>query len=230
MAFLPLLCLLALSAAQNACCDLNTLSLSGAGAVSVDPDIAQFTVYATSFGSTSAVALSKVNSLIVQVSTILTSKGIPTANFSTSGINLYPQYNYTDAGVAVLIGQQASISLQVTVGSINLNKQLVGQLVTDISAVNNISLSGISFSNSNTDLAYRQARKAAVSDAVAKANQYSTLSGRALGSIQRIKDQNTEYYTPYYSEYAVYSVRAQVLDVPYGKVQVSANVIIDWNV
>jgi len=191
MNILPLLVLLVLSQAQNNCCDLNTLTIAGAGAVEVDPDIAQFSVYASDFGTTSAIALSNVNKIINKVTTILSNKGVPVSNYSTTSINIYPQYNYTTSGITILIGQQASISLQVTIGNLVANKQIIGQIVTDISAVNNITISGLTFSNSNSDLAYRQARKSAVSDALSKASQYCSLSGRMLSSVKKIKDQNS---------------------------------------
>jgi uncharacterized protein YggE len=81
---------LALIKAQSTCCDKNVLSIVGAGSVSSDPDIAQFTVSATSFGKTSAVALSSVNAIISQVSSVLLAKGLPTSNFTTQGISLNP--------------------------------------------------------------------------------------------------------------------------------------------
>jgi uncharacterized protein YggE len=229
MKVLLLLALLAVSFAQNGCCDNNIVSIAGAGRVSVDPDIGQFTVSANAFGKTSAIALSKVNGIIAQVSAILTARGLPSANFTTQGLNLSPQYNYTDSGVAILIGQQAYLSLSVTLGNLNVNKQLVGQIFSALSAVNNISLSSLTFSNSNTDIAYRLARRAAVSDAVAKAKQYSTLACKKLGNVKKIIDQNIEYYTPYYSDFSLYSFKAQSLQVPYGQVSISASVQINWN-
>jgi uncharacterized protein YggE len=229
MKALLLLALLALASAQNNCCDNNVVSIVGAGRVSVDPDIGEFTVSANAFGKTSAIALSKVNGLIAQVSAILAGRGLPASNYTTQGLNLSPQYNYTDTGVAILIGQQAYLSLSVTLGNLNVNRQLVGQIFSALSAVNNISLSSLTFSNSNKDTAYRLARKAAVSDALAKAKQYSTLACKRLGSVKKIIDQNVEYYTPYYSDFSLYSLKAQSLQVPYGQVSVSANVQINWN-
>lgn len=139
---------LALINAQNACCDKNSISVIGAGTVSTDPDIAQFTVTATITRKTTALALSGVNDVINQVSQILSARGLPRANYTTQGISLYPQYDYSN-NVAVLSGQQASQSLSVTVGNLLSNRQLIGQIITALSNVNNITISGLSFSNSN---------------------------------------------------------------------------------
>jgi uncharacterized protein YggE len=90
--------------------------------------------------------------------------------------------------------------------------------------VNNITISGLTFSNSNTVLVNRLARKAAVADALAKAKQYSSLIGKKICSVRKIVDQNTENYTPFYSDFNLYSLNVKSLQVPYGKVTASATV------
>lgn len=87
----------------------------------------------------------------------------------------------------------------------------------------------MTFSNSNTDLVNRLARKAAVADALAKAKQYSSLAGKALGAVKQVVDQNAESYVPFYSDYNLYSLKSQSLQVPFGKVTASASVQIDWS-
>lgn len=67
MKYILLICLLALYNAQAPCCQNNILSIVGTGSVSSDPDTAQFTVSASAFGKTSAIALSNVNSITNQV-------------------------------------------------------------------------------------------------------------------------------------------------------------------
>ncbi len=131
--------------------------------------------------------------------------------------------------MAVIIGQQAYKSLSVTIGNLNQNKPLIGQIIVALSNINNITVSGLTFSNSNTDLVNRLARKAAVADALAKAKQYSTLAGKMLGSVKQVVDQNVESYVPFFSDYNLYSVKLQSLQVPFGKVTASASVQIDWN-
>jgi uncharacterized protein YggE len=219
---------LALINAQNSCCDKNVLSVIGAGTVSTAPDIGQFTVTANTYKKTTASALSSANDLISQVSAILSAKGLPKSNYTTQGISLYPQYDYS-SNVAVLTGQQASLTLSVTVGNLTQNKQLIGQIITALSSVNNITISGISFSNSNPDLANRLARSAAVADALAKAKQYSCLSGKTLGSVKKVVDQNIDNYIPYFADFNTYSLKVQTLQVPYGQVTTSASVQINWN-
>ena len=155
---ITVLAIIALTIAQDSCCSQNALSIVGSGRVSVNPDIATFTLYASENGKTSAEALSKVNAVIQKATAILTTFGLPKANYSTSSINLYPQYNYTQGGFAILIGQQASLSLSITAGNLD-RKNKVGTIYSALSAVNNISISGLTFDTSNKAAAFKLARK-----------------------------------------------------------------------
>lgn len=211
------------------CCDSNTLSITGAATVQVAPDLATFTVSATAFGKTSILALSNMNNILSQATKVLQNAGLPLANYTTSSINLYPQYNYSNS-MTVLVGQQATQSLKVTLGNLNTNKNTLSQIATSLGSINNITITGFSFENSDSTLAYRQARLAAVNDARTKATQYASLSGRKLGSVRKVVDQNSESYVPFLVSSGEYSLRSQTLPLPYGQVQVSAGVEITWNI
>jgi uncharacterized protein YggE len=117
---------LVMVSSQDACCDKNVLSVIGAGTISTNPDIAQFTVSTTATEKTSAGALSSVNDILNQVKAILAAKGLPKANYTTQGISLYPQYSYINFYTPEITGQQASQILSVTVGNLIQNKQLIG--------------------------------------------------------------------------------------------------------
>ena len=146
-----------LAIAQNSCCELNTLSIVGSSRVSTNPDLASFTIYASANGKTSKEALSRVNTIIQKSSGILDAYGLPKANYSTSSLNLYPQYNYTN-GFSVLIGQQASLSMKVTIGKLN-SKNKVGSIYNALSVVNNITISGLTFDIADKSAAFKLARK-----------------------------------------------------------------------
>ena len=128
-----------------------------------------------------------------------------------------------------MVGQQASQSLQVTIGSLAQNKQIIGKISVALSDIDGISLSGFTFSNSYPSKAYQVARQAAVTDAVAKVKQYSLLSGQSLGVVRKVVDQNTEQYTPFVMDAALYPFQAK-LGVESGKVLVQASVQIDWKI
>ena len=188
------ICFLTIISISLACqcdrsCNPNTISIVGAGKVKVNPDIAIFTVSITGLKPTSLEALSFVNQQSSKVNNILVQFGIPVGNRTTSSINLRPQYRY-NKGVAILVGQQASQSLRVSVGNIQQDSSLLGKMISSLSTVRNSTLSGFNFQNQNTDSAYQLARQAAVKDAQAKAQQYAQLSSKRLGSVTKVLDQN----------------------------------------
>ena len=74
-------------------------------------------------------------------------------DYSTSSLNLYPQYNYTN-GFSVLIGQQASLSMKVTIGKLNY-KNKVGSIYNALSEVNNITISGLTFDIADKSAAFK---------------------------------------------------------------------------
>ena len=92
-----------------------------------------------------------------------------------------------------------------------------------------MTISGFSFQNEKNDEAYRLARRAAVKDAQSKAYQYADLSGKKLISIKKVVDQNRERYTPFFINSNEFAFQSQILQIPYGKVEVNAFVKIDWN-
>jgi uncharacterized protein YggE len=141
--------LLLLSVHSQDCCSKNIIAIVGAGLTQVDPDIAIFYVSATGNGKNSLEALSNANTIISQAEGILTSAGLSSAKISTASINIFPLYNSSN-GTSIIIGQQATEVIRVEVDNLGANKNLLGEFSSNLSSVNNISLSGFTFQNSNT--------------------------------------------------------------------------------
>ncbi len=145
LTFIAIAVLLFSSVQAYDCCDANTIDIIGSGSVEVKPDIATFSVSAEGFGKTSSSALANVNKLINQAMNVLKNYGLPTSNYTTSSINLSPQYNYTGS-LTVLIGQQASQTLKVTIGNLpTAGANLLGKIATSLANLNNLTVSGFSF-------------------------------------------------------------------------------------
>jgi uncharacterized protein YggE len=126
-----------------------------------------------------------VDKVISQAIAILKSNGLPTTNYTTASIYSYPQYNYSN-GADYIIGDQAYLSLSVTVG--NLASNVLGNLATALSAVNNLTISGFTFTLYNSSAAYSLARKTAIGNAQQTAKQYASLTGLKLGAVRKVVD------------------------------------------
>jgi len=223
--FLCLSLVLIVTITQESCCSANTISIVGNGLVNVTPDIAQINVGVVAFGHTSSIALSNANKQIYLVLAYLKANNIPAANFSTSSINLNPQYDYSTS-VAVIVGQLASQTLSLTLGNINN----LGNFISGLGAINNVTIDGLSFSKSDTQAAQTLARKAAITDAKNKLQQYQTLSGKTAKNVQQVIDLNQESYLPFSSNPNLYLLASKTQSVPYGNVQVNAGVQVIWSI
>ena len=203
----------------------STLQIVGAGTVEVDPDIVTLTITARGQKRTSIEALSFANGQVGQVNSLLSYFGLGGNNITTARISLSPVYNYQN-GNSFLIGQQATSSMKVT-ASVRTN---IGRMIQSISGVSNTTIGGLNFQNQDNSLALSAARKAAAGDALAKAKQYASLTGRPLGAIKKVIDQKQERYIPYALDSREFTLQSQVLSVPFGKVTVSSSVEIHWNI
>ena len=89
----------------------------------------------------------------------------------------------------ILTGQRAAQTLSIIIRRLS-NPNQIGNLITALSQINNITISGLTFDLTNKTVAEKQARGAAVADARNKAIQYSKLSNRILGPIKLVADEN----------------------------------------
>ena len=109
--------ILTLSHAQISC-DVNSVMVSGNADVKVEPNIAtlEMTVQATALRTSEA--LNEMNQMVTRAFQVFRAQGIPEDDYSTSNLRFSPQYDYSN-GQSVLIGQQASQSLSVTIRNID---------------------------------------------------------------------------------------------------------------
>jgi uncharacterized protein YggE len=128
---------------------------------------------------------------------------IPSANYFTSGINTNEVYNYSTTPTTI-IGSEATQSLSVTL----INTPILTQFLQTIGDVN-ITVYNLLFDIYDKQSALKLARKAAITDARNKFNDYLSLTSLREGGLKKINDLNNEVYTPYQSDpnlYALYSL------------------------
>lgn len=87
------------------------------------------------------------------------------------------------------------------------------------------------FDASDRSNALKQARAAAFSDAVAKFNQYLSLSALKSDGLKKIVDLNSEVYNPYPIDSNTYNLYTKLkYPPPSPSVQASASVSVTWKV
>ncbi|MDE2408349.1 MAG: SIMPL domain-containing protein [Xanthomonadaceae bacterium] len=185
----PLLLALALAAtlpmtSQATPADITThapqstlLSIAASAEASRAPDIATLSTGVVS-QSTEANAAMRNNALQMdKVMAALRAAGIAGRDIQTSGINLNPQYKYADNQPPVIVGYQASNTVNVKVRQLDK----LGKVLDALVAQGANQINGPSFGIDKPDAAYTEARIAAVKKAQAQAQTYAdTLGLRVL--------------------------------------------------
>jgi uncharacterized protein YggE len=200
---------------------VRTIEITGSGEVTLQPDIATFSIQVSEKAPTTKEAQSFANAKMAELLTVLRSNGIAEKDISTTALNLRPEYEWVE-NKQFLAGQIASQSLSVTLRDL----PILGSLIDQLGSVSSIQLDSIRFDKEDKSEAIQEARKKAVDEAFEKAGMYAESSGMQIGKPITISE----------SSFASngYSVRAKVMmasesfsggtEVPSGSMTVSATI------
>lgn len=156
----------------------DAFTITGTGTVSVKPDIATVSVGVQATGTTTKEVQDNLNKNINAVSAAVKKLGVDEKDIKTSNYNMYPNYDYS-SNRQKIIGYNASSNLTIKVRDIEKANSVVDAATT---AGANI-VGGISFDVDDKTKSEDEARKLAVADAKAKAEQAAKTAGFTLGKI-----------------------------------------------
>jgi hypothetical protein len=204
-----------------------TLSVSGQGIARAAPDQAQFSTGVVTQGSTAAQALAANSRAMNAVFATLKRLSIPDKDIQTSNFSLSPQYQVCKPGTECpqrVVGYQVSNNVEVTVEDFDKTGAVLDAVVS--SGSNQID--NISFSIRDTKALLAQARAAAVTDAINRAQIYAKAAGVTMGPILSIQEGGGEQPRPMYRAVAMMADAAPP-PIAGGEQSVSANVTITWS-
>jgi len=163
-----------------------TVTVSGTGEVTATPDTAIVTLGVTTQAESAADALSQNNIKMQALINALKSNGVAAKDIQTSTIQLYPVYksNPSANSQPTITGYQATNLVTVTIHDL---ANLGTLLDLSVQAGGN-TIQGISFEVSDQTPLLEDARKAAVADALNKAQQLASLTGATLGDVLTIQE------------------------------------------
>jgi hypothetical protein len=160
-----------------------TITVTGSGTVTVEPDTAVLTVGVQANEPTGAAAMERVTADSNRLTEALLAAGVAAEDVQTSGINLWSLTG--DDGVTVT-GYQASLTVTVAIrdiaavgATIDAAHDAVGEGFT---------IAGVSFSFSDPESVLQAARAEAVANAGVIAQQYADAAGVTLGAIVSLVD------------------------------------------
>jgi uncharacterized protein YggE len=161
-----------------------TLSLAAEASVSRAPDLAILSAGVQVNGDTAQAAMAEQARLMNGVMAALKAAGIADRDLQTSNLSLNPRYEYRDNVEPKIIGYTASNQLTVRVR--NLDK--VGQTIDALVSRGGNTLNGISFGLDKPEGIVNEARKAAMAEALARANLYASAAGLKVKRIVTISE------------------------------------------
>ena len=181
---LCLLLILTLSLfAASALAEGNTVSAIGTATVTLEPDMATFSVGITTQDALVATAQAANTTAMQAVLDALTALGISQEDVQTDNYSVYPVYNY-DSSTPTVTGYEVSNTVTVIVRSIGQLPSLLDAAVE--AGANNVYSLG--FQSSEQAAAYDQALKAAAQDAQRKAAMMAQAIGREAGVTQSLAE------------------------------------------
>ncbi len=206
-----------------------TLRMVGSGEATVVPDQLTFALSVTDKQPALDQALSNASVRMDRVLTALRRHGVRTADVQTTGLQMYPEYDYPSYGPPVLTGYRVTQKARVTVRDLARGGLAVTTAVE--TGGNGVRASDLRLSVSDPAAALDRARDAAVEDATARAERYAAATGQDLGEVLALRevtgDRSSRRDRGYHLQRADYDELATV-PIRAGKEDLGIEVEIVW--
>jgi uncharacterized protein YggE len=167
----------------------HSIVVTGQGSVITVPNRAQVSFGVSSNAKTASAALRANAAEMTKVISTVKSQGIPAADIRTESVSLSPRYSSSGEEI---VGYTASNSVAVTVRNLDKLGALI-DLAVDAGANQ---ISGPNLIRSDATALYRQALRAAISNARAKAQTIARASGLRLRRITDVAESGGPPPTP----------------------------------
>ncbi len=156
-----------------------TITVSGSGQVYGTPDIAYITLGVDQKDEDASAAIDSANTTLAAIVSALTDAGVAEADVQTSSYNIYPEDVIDPASGQPTGSRVYHVNLAVNVTIRDINN--VGAVITAGLGAGANSIQSLSFGIADTKSLESEARKAAVADALDRAQQLAAATGVTLG-------------------------------------------------
>jgi uncharacterized protein YggE len=199
----------------------HTVTVSGTGAVSVAPDVADVVLGVQITKPTVAEAQSAAATAMSAVIVAVKKDGVDARDIVTVNLSLSPIYDY-NSSPAKLVGQQFVNVVKVTVHDINR----VAAVVDDAVSAGATTIQGIAFRVENPNNVATQARQIAMQDARAKADALASSAGVGVKGVASITETSSS--TPIYYSGAAMDKAVASTPIQTGTTDVIVNVTVSY--
>lgn len=204
-----------------------TITVSGSGKTYLTPDIAYVYIGVHTEGKDAAEAVASNNAQAQQVTNALIKFGIADKDIQTTNFSIYPQQQFDTQGKPIGTTYMVDNTVYVTVR--DLSK--IGTLLDTVVKNGANSINGIQFDVADKTEAMSGARKAAVADAQAQAEELASAAGVTLGDVQSISVNAVSEPIPMFAKGGV-AMQDAAASVPVstGQMILTEQVIVVYNI
>lgn len=171
----------------------NTISITADGKVTVVPDMATVSLGVVSQGTTAVEVKNQNNDKVNKITDFIKKQGIDQKDITTTQFNFYPTYDYS-GGTSRITGYQGSQTVTIKVHGVDKSQDTLNKILDGV--VNNGAnqIDGVYFTVEKPDDLKQQARKEAIANAKAKAQELAKEAGLTLGKVVNLSESSSGYY------------------------------------
>jgi len=162
-----------------------TVSVSAAGAVIVEPDVAYISAGVVTEADTAKDAIGRNSAVIAKVIDGLKGAGIAAKDIRTTTLNVEPRYTQPkDGRAATISGYRVSNQVRLTVREV----KRLGEILDQAISLGANQISQVAFDVADAERPKDEARKQAMENARRRAELYAKAAGAQLGPVLRISE------------------------------------------
>lgn len=223
--FLPVL--LTLLAAPGALAQeqrlARTVTVSAAGQVTAEPDMARISTGVVSEAATAREALIRNSTAMKALIAGLKENGIDEKDIQTSSFSIDPRYNNPLEGqTAIITGYRVSNQVEVTARDL----ERLGQVMDALVVLGANQMNGLAFDVSKAESLKDDARKDAIANALRRAKLYAEAAGAEVGEVIAISEE-----AAHFQPVAVRmdrAMKAEAVPIERGSQTLEARVTVTW--
>ncbi|KRF16258.1 SIMPL domain-containing protein [Nocardioides sp. Soil796] len=165
------------------------MTMVGTGTATAVPDQISFTVSVSHLDPDLETALAEASATMKVVLDRLEEHGVTAKDMQTTGLSMNREYDYPSYGSPVFKGYRVNQKARVLVPELKEGGKAITAAVD--AGGNRVRVSNIDLEVSDREAVLAEARKAAVEQATAKAEEYADAAGQDLGDVVTLKEVST---------------------------------------
>ena len=167
--------------------------VTGQGTITLEPDLVLLNIGVESMAETVAIARGAAADAMAAIVVAVKARGLEDRDIQTVSFNIWPRYEYPEVLVdgsrvrkQLLVGYTVSNTASIKIRDL----EAVGEIIDEVTEAGGdlTRINGINFTIEDTSGYMDQLRTEGVNDAIAKAEQFASLTGVSVGSLVFISE------------------------------------------